>query len=38
MVFVEKPEGYRPLLSQRRRWEENIRWIFRKLNGGHGLD
>ena len=29
-VLVEKPEGKRPLGRPRRRWEDNIRWIFRK--------
>jgi hypothetical protein len=29
-VSVEKPERNRPLVSQRRTSEENIRWIFRK--------
>jgi len=29
-VLVGNPEGKRPLGRPRRRWEENIRWIFRK--------
>ena len=37
-VCLQKPEGNRTLVSQRRRSEENIRWMFRKLDGGHGLD
>jgi len=33
-VFVEKPEGKRSLGRPRSRWEEVIRWIFRKWDGG----
>jgi hypothetical protein len=29
-VLVEKPEGKRPLGRPRRKWEDNIIWIFRK--------
>ena len=29
-VLVGKPEGKRTLGRPRRRWEDNIRWIFRK--------
>ena len=29
-VLVGKPEGKRPLGRPRRRWEDNIKWIFRK--------
>ena len=32
-VLVEKPEGKRPLGRPRRRWENNIKWILRKLEG-----
>jgi hypothetical protein len=32
-VLVGKPEGKRPLGRPRCRWEDNIRWIFRKLEG-----
>jgi hypothetical protein len=32
-VLMEKPEGKRPLGRPRRRWEDNIKWIFRKLEG-----
>ena len=32
-MLVGKPEGKRPLGRPRRRWEDNIRWIFRKLEG-----
>jgi len=28
--LVGKPEGRRSLGRPRRRWEDNIRWIFRK--------
>ena len=29
-VLVGKPEGKRPVERPRRRWEDNIKWIFRK--------
>jgi len=29
-VLVEKPEGKRPLGRLRRRWEDDIKWIFRR--------
>jgi hypothetical protein len=29
-VLARKPEGKRPLGRLRRRWEENIKWIFGK--------
>jgi hypothetical protein len=32
-VLVGKPEGKRPLGRPRRRGEDNLRWIFRKLEG-----
>jgi hypothetical protein len=32
-VLVEKPEGKRPLGRPRRRWEDNIKIDFRKLEG-----
>ena len=32
-VLVGKPEGKRPLGRPRRRWEDNIKWIFRKSEG-----
>jgi hypothetical protein len=35
-VLVGKPEGTRPLGRPRRRWEDIIRWIFRKLEGVMG--
>ena len=33
-VLVEKPEGKRPLGRPRHRWDDNIRWIFRKQDVG----
>jgi hypothetical protein len=33
-VLVGKPEGRRPLGRPRRRWEDNIKWIFERLGGG----
>ena len=33
-VLVRKPEGERPLGSPKRRWKDNITWIFRKWVGG----
>ena len=32
-VLVGEPEGKRPLGRSRRRWEDNIKWIFRKWEG-----
>jgi hypothetical protein len=32
-VLVGKPEGKRPLGRPRRRWEDNIKMDFRKLEG-----
>jgi hypothetical protein len=29
-VLVGKPEGKTPLGRPRRRWEDNIEWIYRK--------
>jgi hypothetical protein len=37
-VLVEKPEEKRPLGRPRRRWEDNIKMDFRKLEGSWGLD
>jgi hypothetical protein len=37
-VWVGKPEGKRPLGKPRRRWENNIRTIFRKWDMEYGLD
>jgi hypothetical protein len=36
-VLVGKYEGKRPLGRSRRRWEDNIKWIFRKLEGVVGI-
>jgi len=33
-VLVGKPEGKRPLVRLRRRWEEILRWFFRKWDVG----
>jgi hypothetical protein len=33
-VLLGKPEGKRPLGRPRRRWEDNLRWIFMKWEGG----
>jgi hypothetical protein len=33
-VLVGKPEGTRPPGRTRRRWEDNIWWIFRKWDVG----
>ena len=30
-VLVEKPEGRRPLIRPRRRWEDNIKMDFREV-------
>jgi len=34
MVLVGKPEGKGQLGRPRRSWEDNIKWIFKKWNGG----
>ena len=38
-VLVEKPGGKRPLGRPMYIWEENIKWLFKKWDGGrvHGL-
>jgi hypothetical protein len=33
-ALVGKPEGRRPLGRPRRTWEDNIKWIFERLDGG----
>jgi hypothetical protein len=33
-VLVGKSEGKRPLGRPRCRWEDKLRWIFRKWDGG----
>jgi hypothetical protein len=37
-MLVGKPDRKRPLGRPRRRWEDNIKIIFRKLEGLWGLD
>jgi hypothetical protein len=37
-ILVRRPEGRRPLGRPRLRREDNIKWIFKKRDGGHGLD
>jgi len=32
-VLVGKPEGKRPFGRPKRRWEDNIKWIFKKWDG-----
>jgi hypothetical protein len=36
--LVRRIEGKRPLGRPMCRWEDNIKWIFKKWNGGHGVD
>jgi hypothetical protein len=33
-VLVGKPEGKKPLGRPKRRWEDNIKWIFKKWDVG----
>jgi hypothetical protein len=33
-ILVGRPEGRRPLGRPRRRWEDNIKLIFKKWDGG----
>jgi len=33
-VWVGKPEGKRPVGRPRRRWKDNLKWIFRKWDLG----
>jgi hypothetical protein len=33
-VLVERPEGKRPLGRLRRRWQDNMKWIFKKCDRG----
>ena len=35
-VLVGKPEGKRPLVRPRRRWENNIKMDLQEVGGGHG--
>jgi hypothetical protein len=36
-ALVGKPERRRPLERPRSRWEDNIKWIFERLDGGMDL-
>jgi hypothetical protein len=33
-ILMGKLDGRRPLGRPRRRWEDNIKWIFERLDGG----
>ena len=33
-VLVWKPEGKRPMVRPRRRWEDNIKMVLREVGGG----
>ena len=35
-VLVGKPEGKRPLVRPRCRWEDNIKMDLQEVGGGHG--
>jgi hypothetical protein len=35
-VLVGKPEGMRPLVRPRRRWEDNIKMDVQEIGGGRG--
>jgi hypothetical protein len=35
-ILVGKPKGKSPLGRSKRRWDNNIKWIFKNLNGGIG--
>jgi hypothetical protein len=37
-ILVGTSEGRRPLGRPRHRWEDNIKIIFKKWDGVHGLD
>jgi hypothetical protein len=37
-VLVGKPEGRIPLGIHRCKWEDNIKWMFERLDGSHRLD
>jgi hypothetical protein len=37
-ILMGKPEGSSPPGRTRRRWRIIIKWIFKRLYGGHGLD
>jgi hypothetical protein len=35
-VLVGKPEGKRPLMRPRRRWEDTIKMYLQEVDGGRG--
>jgi hypothetical protein len=37
-VLVGKPEGKKPLLRPRRRWEDGVKMDFREIGWGCGVD
>ena len=37
-VLIGKPEGKRPLVRTRLRWEDNIKMNIQEVGCGHGLD
>ena len=37
-ILVGKPEGKRPLVRRRRRWEDNIKMGLQKVGGSWRLD
>jgi hypothetical protein len=37
-VLARKPEGRRPLVRLRSRWEDNVKMDFQEIGWGHGLD
>jgi len=37
-VYVRKPEGKRPLVRPRLRWEDNIKMDLQEVGLGHGLN
>jgi hypothetical protein len=36
-ALAGRTEGKRPRGRTKRRWMDNIKWLFKKWNGGHGL-
>ena len=37
-VLVGLPDGRRPLGRPRLRWDDNLKWVFEKCDGGNVLD
>jgi hypothetical protein len=37
-ILAWRPQGKRPVGRPWRRWRIILKWIFKKWNGGHGLD